>query len=48
MARILTVGAAQLGPVPRRDTRRQVVERLIGLLRQLHNLGCVILSLESE
>jgi N-carbamoyl-D-amino-acid hydrolase len=40
MARVLTVGAAQLGPVPRTDTRRQVVERLIRLLRQAHARGC--------
>jgi len=40
MARILTVGAAQLGPVPRTDSRRQVVERLITLLRQAHARGC--------
>jgi predicted amidohydrolase len=40
MARILTVGAAQLGPVPRTDNRGQVVERLIGLLRQAHARGC--------
>jgi predicted amidohydrolase len=40
MARILTVGAAQLGPVQRTDSRRVVVERLISLLRQAHARGC--------
>jgi predicted amidohydrolase len=33
MSRVLTVGAAQLGPVNRTDTRADVVERLIALLR---------------
>ncbi len=32
MSRVLTVGAAQLGPVNRSDTRADVVERLIALL----------------
>jgi len=39
MARILTVGAAQLGPVQRADSRQAVVERLINLLRQAHVKG---------
>jgi N-carbamoyl-D-amino-acid hydrolase len=34
MSRIVTVGAAQLGPVQRDDTRKAVVERLIDLLHQ--------------
>ena len=40
MARFLTVGAAQLGPVRRMDSRRAVVERLIVLLRRAHARGC--------
>jgi len=40
MSRIVTVGAAQLGPVQRAHTRREVVERLITLLRQGHDHGC--------
>jgi predicted amidohydrolase len=40
MARVLTVGAAQLGPVSRAETRAEVVERLLVLLRQAHGAGC--------
>ena len=40
MARILTVGAAQLGPIQRADDRTRVVKRLIDLLRQAHSHGC--------
>ncbi len=40
MTRIVTVGAAQLGPVQRTDTREAVVERLLALLRQGHDAGC--------
>ncbi|HTY76255.1 MAG TPA: N-carbamoyl-D-amino-acid hydrolase [Candidatus Bathyarchaeia archaeon] len=32
MSRFVTVGAAQLGPIERKDTRPQVVERLLALL----------------
>jgi predicted amidohydrolase len=39
MARMLTVGAAQLGPVQRDDTRADVVERLIALLCDAHRHG---------
>ena len=39
MARILTVAAAQLGPVHRADTRASVVKRLVDLLRQAHEAG---------
>ncbi|TWT05977.1 N-carbamoyl-D-amino-acid hydrolase [Reyranella sp. CPCC 100927] len=40
MPRHLTVGAAQLGPIERRHTRRDVVERLIALLRDASRMGC--------
>jgi len=40
MARIVTVGAAQLGPIEHDDTRAGVVERLIALLQQAHAHGC--------
>lgn len=40
MARIVTVGAAQLGPIARTETRKQVVERLIALLSQAGRHGC--------
>jgi N-carbamoyl-D-amino-acid hydrolase len=39
MTRMLTVAAAQLGPIQRDDTREQVVERLITLLRDAHRHG---------
>jgi N-carbamoyl-D-amino-acid hydrolase len=40
MTRIVTVGAAQMGPIPRSQSRAQVVRRLIELLRQGHAMGC--------
>lgn len=40
MTRIVTVGAAQLGPIARSDTRAQVVGRLIELMRQARSHGC--------
>jgi N-carbamoyl-D-amino-acid hydrolase len=41
--RRLTVGAAQLGPISRSDTRRDVVERLIALLQQAARRGVELL-----
>jgi predicted amidohydrolase len=40
MSRIVTVGAAQLGPIARSETRPQVVQRLIALMRQAKAVGC--------
>src|SRR5262249_38819555 len=40
MARVVTVGAAQLGPIARADTRTRVVERLLGLLHRARRHGC--------
>ncbi len=40
MARILTVGAAQMGPIQRSHSRRGVVERMIALLREARRMGC--------
>lgn len=40
MTRIVTVGAAQLGPIARSDTRAQVVKRMIELLTQGKAHGC--------
>ena len=34
MARIVTVGAAQLGPIARADTRAQAVARMLELLSE--------------
>ena len=38
--RSLRIGAAQLGPIERTETRTEVVERLIALLRQGSDGGC--------
>ena len=40
MSRIVTVGAAQLGPIQKAHTRGQVVQRLITLLRQAKAADC--------
>lgn len=40
MARMLTIGAAQMGPIQKDDSRKDVVERLMNLLRQAHSSGC--------
>ena len=40
MARLLTVGAAQLGPIARSESRGEVVKRLLALLGQAHARGC--------
>ncbi|MBC8112766.1 MAG: N-carbamoyl-D-amino-acid hydrolase, partial [Candidatus Saccharimonas sp.] len=40
MSRFLTIAAAQLGPIPRTASRREVVSRLIDLLRQASERGC--------
>ena len=40
MSRIVTVGAAQLGPIQRGDDRTSVVARLLELLRQGAAAGC--------
>jgi len=40
MSRIVTVGAAQLGPIARDEPRRAVVTRLIELLKEAKAAGC--------
>lgn len=40
MTRMITVGAAQLGPIRRDETREEVVERLLTLLHQGAEQGC--------
>ena len=42
-ARVVTVGAAQLGPIARAETRRSVVERMLALLRKAQQRGCTLL-----
>ena len=40
MSRILTVGAAQMGPISRTESRAQAVARLLAMLRQAKAHGC--------
>ena len=40
MARVITVGAAQLGPIARSESRGLVVKRLLDLLGQAQGRGC--------
>ena len=40
VSRVVTVGAAQLGPIQRADARPQVVKRLLDLLHQAKVHGC--------
>jgi N-carbamoyl-D-amino-acid hydrolase len=40
MTRMLTIGAAQLGPIQRSDGRQLIVKRLIDLLREANSRGC--------
>jgi hypothetical protein len=40
MTRVVTVGAAQLGPIARAETRAKVVERMLVLLHQAKQHGC--------
>ena len=39
MSRVVRVAAAQLGPIARAETRAEVVDRLIALLRKAHGFG---------
>jgi N-carbamoyl-D-amino-acid hydrolase len=40
MARTITVGAAQLGPIGREESRPEVVERLVAHLHEAHRRAC--------
>ena len=44
MSRVLTVGAAQMGPIQLADTRPEVVERLVALLRSGAAAGCDLVA----
>lgn len=44
MPRWLTVGAAQSGPISRDESRSDVVDRLIALLREGHKQGCQVVA----
>jgi N-carbamoyl-D-amino-acid hydrolase len=43
MSRIVTVGAAQLGPIQRAERRARVIKRMLDLLRQAAGHGCDLL-----
>jgi N-carbamoyl-D-amino-acid hydrolase len=43
MSRIITVGAAQLGPIQRSDDRRRVVARMLDLVAQAKSNGCQLI-----
>ncbi|NMF82500.1 N-carbamoyl-D-amino-acid hydrolase [Nodosilinea sp. P-1105] len=40
MSRVITLGAAQLGPIAQSESRQQVVQRLIDLMKQAKTMGC--------
>ena len=42
MSRIITIGAAQSGPVSRSESRKDVVKRLLDLMGEAHRRGCDI------
>jgi predicted amidohydrolase len=42
MARHLKVGAAQLGPIHKADSRESAVQRMMALMREAHAAGCVL------
>lgn len=44
MSRDIILGAAQLGPIARMETRAQVVARLLVLMREAHYLRCDIVA----
>ena len=39
MSRIITVGAAQMGPIQKADSRARVVDRMLALMAQAHEKG---------
>ena len=40
MTRVITVGAAQMGPIAKDESRSQVVDRMIALMDRAHRHGC--------
>jgi predicted amidohydrolase len=44
MPKTITVGAAQLGPIARNESRKQVVERLLELMREAHGFRCDLIA----
>ena len=44
MPRFINIGAAQLGPIARNESRRAVVARLLELLREAHSFRCDLVA----
>ena len=44
MPRTITVGAAQLGPIARSESRGQVVKRLLELMREARHFRCDLVA----
>ena len=44
MARVVTIAAAQMGPISRAESRAQVVRRLIDLMRQAKAMGAQVVA----
>ena len=44
MSRPVIVGAAQLGPIARNESRAQVVKRLLALMREAHGFRCDLVA----
>ncbi len=40
MSRVITVGAAQMGPVQKAEGREAVVQRMLALMARAHEKGC--------
>ncbi len=40
MSRVITVGAAQLGPIQKAESRSSAVERMLVLMAKAHDKGC--------
>ncbi len=43
MSRIVTVAAAQMGPIARAETRGEIVERQLALMHEAHRHGCDVI-----
>ena len=44
MARVLTVGAAQLGPIEKSENRTSVVTRMLNLMNAAKQKGCDLVA----
>ena len=44
MSRVVTIAAAQMGPIARSESRAAVVRRLIDLMRQAKSMGAEVVA----